>query len=160
MMARVPRPGLPAAGYAALVDILIATMGIFIVVFTQLQLDDAPRLVPARVDGLAICQAENDITLHRWQSGQEVITTVTLADLRSSIETLWPSGARLIIGMTQSCAYSPSAGELWELETAIRRVTQAGANYLADIFPVSAESAGASSVEELRARWRAGMALE
>lgn len=160
-MRAIPQ-ALPNAGYAALVDILIATMGIFIVVFTQLQLDDAPQLVPMPVDGVVICTGDEPVLLYSWQDGQETVSPVAMDALQAKIESTWSDGARLLVGMTEGCAYSRvSAEKLWLLETAIRQgVAQDSGSYLIEIAPLSGDRTGPSSQADLLDRWRAVMSKE
>ena len=160
-MRTVPQ-ALPNVGYAALVDILIATMGIFIVVFTQLQLDDAPPLVPMPVDGVVICTGDEPVSLYFWQDGQETVSLVAVDALQAKIESTWSNGARLLIGMTEGCAYSSvTAEKLWLLETSIRQgVAQDSGSFLIEIAPLSGEKIGPSSQVDLLERWRAVMPQE
>lgn len=146
-----------AASYAALVDILLATMGIFVVVFTQLHLEDTPRLVPLEVDGLILCQGAGRVEVFDAVQADIRNTASTVAQLSQTIQAVWPTGARLMVALTADCAWSDAARNVWALETDIRRIETSGARYLVELVPLSSAPQGPGSFEALFARWKQGI---
>lgn len=149
------RAALSASSYAVLVDILLATMGIFIVVFTQLQLEDTPELVPLEVDGLAICETAEQIELYDHVDGKERKRNVDVSEFSDLVREAWPSGARIFVLISQDCAYSSWSPEFWRIESDIRRLDEVGANYLLEIVPVKSEGETIGSIAETLKKWRA-----
>lgn len=147
-----------AGSYAALVDILLATMGIFVVVFTQLHLNDAPRLQPAPVDGLIVCSDPAQLTLHHHADGSFVTQDATIVTVVAAITGKWPQGARIMIALSRACATGTQGQDLWGIETRIRRLEDMRASYVIELVPVSDTTEGLGSVADLEARWRSNFA--
>ncbi len=144
-----------AGSYAALVDILLATMGIFVVVFAQLHLEDAPSLQPTPVDGIVQCVAGEDVVVHHYESGTFGSTPVGIDAAETALTDIWPRGARLLVTMSQECALSERGQSLWGLETRIRRLKDMRASYVIEVVPVSEAADGPGSFFDLELRWRA-----
>jgi hypothetical protein len=150
-----------AGSYAALVDILLATMGIFVVVFAQLHLEDAPRLQPTPVDGIVQCVAGEDVVVHHHESGGTFRSTPVRIDAaETALTETWPRGARLLVTMSQECALSEHGQSLWGLETRIRRLKDMRASYVIEVVPVSEAAEGPGSFSDLEVRWRANFVAD
>jgi hypothetical protein len=140
--------------YAALVDILLATVGIFIVVFAQLQIDDSPRLVQRPIDGIAICTGVDTFEVYDAMSGTERVTTSSFRALSDEIQRLWPDGASIMVGVLLPCAISRSVQNLWQLETDIRRLENMSRSYRIEVVPLTDAQTGTGSLGRILDRWR------
>lgn len=98
--------GMPSM--AALVDILMATMGIFVIVFALQEVVDAPTRRPAPYDVLVICRDDGTVAAH--QSGQAAPTLTEPAGFAALLPGLAPEGGRFLVALSAGCAVPPTGG--------------------------------------------------
>ncbi|WP_273523273.1 hypothetical protein [Rhodosalinus sediminis] len=146
------RAGALHLGYAALVDILLATMGIFVVVFAMQTLSDVRERVPAPVDGLVFCHGgAQGVRLLSMQAGQEVETRGSAGpDLADRIRRVWPDGGRIWVAVGRECALSDAMNAVRDAERDLRRLGDASAPYVLEIAPLPS-----GGEDALMSRWRA-----
>lgn len=91
-----------AAQYTALVDILFATVGVFVIVFALQDLDPPQPLQPAPYDHLIICEGQGAIG-YLGRNGQEAIA-LRPADIASGrLESLLAGGGRVLVALSSDC---------------------------------------------------------
>ena len=141
-------------GYTALVDILLATLGIFIVVFALQSKITEQTLMPAITDGLVICTETNEqpeALLVSMKAGSELgIRSPVDGSLASKIRKTWPEGGRLWVAISRECAFGHGMGFLRDAEQELRRLGDASAPYVLTLAPLAPGAA-----DDLIARWRA-----
>lgn len=143
-------------GLTALVDILMATIGVFIIVFALQKLDDTPVRFPAPYDVLVICRDPGTVAFHRRQ--QETLL-IDPTELRALLERTTPDGGRFLVGITPGCAVpdgkgsTPSQQLINAFEAANKVVRdKADALHLYDLAPVGGDD---FDEQALLAKWRA-----
>lgn len=145
----------PQVVYASLVDILMATIGIFLVVFALQDPDATPvTRVPAPVEALIHCETGPDgpvLSLITHRDGVETHSPVTApGGLTAQVRTALPEGARLWAVLDAGCAVGPAMDSLREAERALRRMADDAPAHVIEIVPATSDGwAGILS------RWRA-----
>ena len=119
------------AQYTALVDIMFATIGVFVIVFVLQDLETPSDLKPARYDALVVCGADQRISLYTGSGESPPATARSFAP--EEIETLLAEAlagqGRILVALGREChearnGASPPGDELRELER--RLGTRAG----------------------------------
>lgn len=136
---------IPAPGQAALVDLLLATIGIFVIVFALQELQRPDDLQPAPVDGVILCQGESLTAFSRGRAAQPI----SGAELVQDIARLWPQGGRLWVAMDEACAFDGARADLLASEDGLAEISGA-ATWVLEIAPLAP---GAEA--DLLARWEA-----
>jgi len=99
---------IPRSGYAALVDIMLATIGIFVIVFVLQDLSPPQALQPAAVDGVVICAVES-LVLHR--AGMEPLPIGT-RDIAAPLIEAFSLGGRIWVAIEAQCAFEGGMAEV------------------------------------------------
>ena len=100
-------PGLPAL--TSLVDILMATIGIFVIVFALQEVVSTPPLVPAPYDALAFCRDAGTVAIYSDdKSGGPSV--VSVEGFTTALNRLVPNGGRLMLGVTRACVQADAKG--------------------------------------------------
>lgn len=136
---------IPAPGKAALVDLLLATIGIFVIVFALQELQHPDDLQPAPVEGVILCQGQSLTAFSRGRTAQPVTT----ANLVQDISRLWPQGGRLWVAMDESCAFDGARADLLASEDGLADLSGA-ATWVLEIAPL-----GPGAEADLLSRWEA-----
>ena len=157
---RVSRSISHRAQYTALVDILFATIGVFVIVFALQDLDPPQVLQPAPYDHLIVCDADGGLThaaaATRGANDAPPITrTVAPDDLAKALA----SGGRVLIALDAACMADTGgksmAARLREVEEDLSdRVATATSPLI--LFEFAPLGAGEVRAEALRARFLSG----
>ena len=99
---RLPRTIRYGSQYTALVDILFATIGIFVIVFALQELETPPQLRPAPYDALVLCGPDQIIRLHRNGSPPAEFSA---RDVAGPLSAALEGGGRVLIGLAAQCTY-------------------------------------------------------
>lgn len=90
------------AQYTALVDILFATIGVFVIVFALQDPVPPQDLQPAPYDHLLLCEDSGAVTHHLAES--EEVTTLSMDDLRGSARLdVLAAGGRILVALAPAC---------------------------------------------------------
>ncbi|WP_333713905.1 hypothetical protein [Yoonia sp.] len=151
---RVSRSISHAAQYTALVDILFATIGVFVIVFALQDLDPPQPLQPAPYDHLITCEGQ-DALGYLGGDGQEAID-LRPADIRSGrLETLLAGGGRVLVALGSGCLIpgdGPAiARQLRDLEETLndRPATDTSPLILFEFAPLGLDDTGADAIRSL-----------
>lgn len=136
---------IPSPGHSALVDLLLATIGIFVIVFALQELQRPDDLQPAPVDGVILCHDQR-LTAFTRQSAPK---TIAVGSLVQEIARLWPQGGRLWVAMDELCAFDGARAALLASEDELAELSGA-ATWVLEIAPLAAGEEAA-----LLARWEA-----
>lgn len=148
---RVSRGIVHVAQYTALVDILFATIGVFVIVFALQDLDPPQPLQPAPYDHLIICEGQGEIG-YLDRDGHEAIE-LHPADIGSGrLETLLAHGGRVLVALTSDCLL-PDGGpevarQLRDLEETLndRPATDTSSLILFEFAPLGFGDTGADAI--------------
>lgn len=148
---RVSRSISHAAQYTALVDILFATIGVFVIVFALQDLDPPQPLQPAYYDHLIICEGQGALG-YLGRDGQEA-TELPTADIGSGrLETLLAGGGHVLVAFDSVCLLPGDgpgvARQLRDLEEALndRPVTDTSPLILFEFAPMGLDDTGADAI--------------
>lgn len=109
------------AQYTALVDILFATIGVFVIVFALQDLDPPQELQPAPFDHLIVCDDDRSLTYTSAATGEDV--SLRLADIDAGLPGGQLSGGgRVLVALSGACV-SPLDGA--DIPTALRDLEDA-----------------------------------
>jgi hypothetical protein len=146
------------AQYTALVDLLCATIGIFVIVFALQDLEPPQTLQPAPYDHLVICDAGRALTYNGRNTDQAVVlSSDNLANGRLIQELA--GGGRVLIALAGDCLVQddgPSiATQLRDIEEDLsdRPATDASPLTLFEFSPLGEDDNGA---DVIRARFLLG----
>lgn len=149
------------AQYTALVDILFATIGIFVIVFALQDLDPPQELLSAPYNHLIMCGAERQLTFTSAATG--ATSDFTPDDLDAGmVEERLVGGGRVLVALSGDCLVGdggPSvAAALRAIETTLseRKTTALTPITLFEFAPLGEDDAGP---EALLARFLSGAAL-
>ena len=99
-----------AGGFTSLIDILLATIGIFLIVFTVQSVSHAQRLQPAPYDGIISCDAEADVALDlKLPDGTLTHSDLAKGTLIAALRDLLKNGGRFLIALDPLCLIDESA---------------------------------------------------
>lgn len=132
-------------GTSALVDLLLSTIGIFVIVFALQELQRPDDLQPAPVDGVILCQGQT-LTAFTRDSAPGVIAVDNLVP---EITRLWPQGGRLWVAMDELCAFDGARAAVLATEDSLAELSGA-ATWVLEIAPL-----GQGQEAALLARWEA-----
>ncbi|MGX0905121.1 hypothetical protein ACSSV8_003715 [Roseovarius sp. MBR-79] len=90
-----------AGQFTALVDILFATIGIFVIVFALQELVTTSELKPAPYDALILCDPDRTIRLYRKTGEAEEFSS---RDISGPLSAAVEGSGRALIGLAQECA--------------------------------------------------------
>jgi len=90
-----------AGQFTALVDILFATIGIFVIVFALQELATPSVLRPAPYDALVLCGSDRIVRLHRM-TGE--VQEFGPRDIAGPLSEAVEGRGRVLIGLSQECA--------------------------------------------------------
>lgn len=98
-----------ASGFAPLIDILMASIGIYIVIFVFQEFEDNPTLHKARYDGIVFCQSPNaaEIYLEPDAAGE----SVAYEALEGYLASETPEGGQFLFAKGDGC-YEAGDGEV------------------------------------------------
>ena len=120
-----------AAQFTALVDILFATIGIFVIVFVLQDLETPSDLKPSRYDALVTCGAGQQISLYLASDGlsPEPARIFVPEEIDGLLAEALAGRGRILVALGSACleardGASPPGDELRELER--RLGTRAG----------------------------------
>jgi hypothetical protein len=99
----------------SLVDVLMATIGIFVIVFALQEIVETPSLVPAPYDALAFCRDAETVALYRSaEAGPDAAGAARVAmgigPFEEQLEHLFPKGGRLMLGVSTACLQAMADG--------------------------------------------------
>lgn len=97
-----------AGQYTALVDILFATIGIFVIVFALQELDPQVDLVPAPYDKVLICGADRVLRLHDKDAADPV--SFSPSEIVSDLQDRLQTGGRVLVGLSAECMIDADDG--------------------------------------------------
>lgn len=103
-----PKAVQKAGQYTALVDILFATIGIFVIVFALQELDPQVDLVPAPYDKVLICGADRVLRLHEKGVGDPV--SFGPREIASDLQNRLQAGGRVLVGLSAECMIDAGDG--------------------------------------------------
>lgn len=95
------QPEQPVIVMTSLVDVMLATIGIFVIVFALQEVSRPTVRVPAPFDGAILCDANGAYSLHDLDGGSQPLAR---ADLAASLAVIVPDGGRFLVGITPGCA--------------------------------------------------------
>lgn len=95
------QPPTPNAGMTSLVDVLLSTIGIFVIIFALQEIARPTDRVPGSFDGAILCDDEGRYILHNLDGATE---TLDISDLAGSLGALVPAGGRFLVGISAGCA--------------------------------------------------------
>lgn len=101
-------------GLMPLVDILFATLGVFVIVLTTQELLESVPKVEVPADAVVICADENNLTLAL--AGVEARQTLSVQTLGAGIAEALPKGGNIVIGIEDGCLSGQSSAFL-KIET-------------------------------------------
>jgi hypothetical protein len=105
-----PKAELSMGGFTALVDILLATIGIFVIVFAMQSVAEVQRLQPAPYDGIISCDAKERIALDlRGPDGAVKRTDLPTGDILPVLRMLLADGGRFLVASDPLCLINASA---------------------------------------------------
>ena len=85
----------------SLVDVLLSTIGIFVIIFALQEIAKPTDRVPAAFDGAILCDDEGRYVMHPF-AGES--TVLDADDLAASLGTAVPEGGRFLIAISAGCA--------------------------------------------------------
>lgn len=91
----------PVIVMTSLVDIMLATIGIFVIVYALQEIAPPTTRVPAPFDGAILCNAEGQYSFHDLEGGSQAMART---DLAASLARIAPVGGRFLIGIAPGCA--------------------------------------------------------
>lgn len=97
-----------AGQYTALVDILFATIGIFVIVFALQELKPPVELRPASYDAVLVCDSDRALRLYRADEQEPV--NYGLRAIGSDLQDELGAGGRVLIALTTECTTDPGDG--------------------------------------------------
>ena len=156
---RVSRSISHRAQYTALVDILFATIGVFVIVFALQDLDPPQVLQPAPYDHLIVCGADGQLTHTAAPTDADAAPPDTRAIAPGDVTDVLAPGGRVLIALDAACMAEVNgksmATRLREVEEDLsdRIATATSPLTLFEFAPLGDGDAGA---EALRARFLAG----
>lgn len=142
-----------AGGLMPLVDILFATLGVFVIVLaTQEIFEDIPK-VEVAADAAILCNGPED--LHVVLAGERNTLAVAFESLSATLSDLMPTGGAIIVGITDNCLIgTPSAfSRLISLDDALAVISEENAFFRMRFVPVGV---GAYSTDALVAAMSGG----
>lgn len=105
-----PKSDLSSGDFTSLVDILLATIGIFVIVFAMQSVTEVQRLQPAPYDGIISCDAEERIALDlRGPDGTAMRSDLPKGDILPVLRKLLVDGGRFIVASDPLCLINASA---------------------------------------------------
>lgn len=117
-----------AGQYTALVDILFATIGIFVIVFALQELEPPVELLPAPYDAVLICDSDRALRLYR--DGEQEPVDYDRRAISSDLQNELGAGGRVLIALTAECTTDPGDGIVVEdkLRALERKLTERNAD--------------------------------
>lgn len=94
--------------FTALVDILFATIGIFVIVFALQDIDPPVTLLPAPYDAIAVCGTDRVTTLYRDPKTEP--ERFGPRDIRTGLAEALSKGGRILIAITGACTVDDGDG--------------------------------------------------
>lgn len=123
-----PRAVQKAGQYTALVDILFATIGIFVIVFALQELEPKVDLVPAPYDKVLICGADRVLRLHE----KDAVDPLSFGprEIASELRERLQLGGRVLVGLSAECMIDAGDGVVLvdRLRDMERQLTERGAD--------------------------------
>lgn len=141
------------AQYTALVDILFATIGVFVIVFVLQDLDPPEQLQPAPYDHLIICDTGRELSYSSAQSAEAI--DLERNDLGSGrLRDLLSGGGRVLIALAPDCIREDDGGgiasALRDLENDLsdRPATDLSPLTLFEFAPLGQDENGAEAIRQ------------
>jgi len=108
MSSRALRSIQKAGQFTALVDILFATIGIFVIVFALQDLDPPVDLLPAPYDAVVTCAEDRNLRFFRAEAeGPQIFGPRDIArDLRDVLD----EGGRILVALSANCVIDTGDG--------------------------------------------------
>lgn len=97
-----------AGQFTALVDILFATIGIFVIVFALQELDPPVDLLPAPYDSALVCG--DDRALRLYARGAEQPHNINIRSMERDLTDLLQRGGRVLVALSADCMRDPGDG--------------------------------------------------
>jgi hypothetical protein len=149
------RPDLSSGGFMSLVDILLATIGIFLIVFAMQSLAEVRRLQPAPYDGIISCDAEERITLDlRGPGGTMTRSDLPKGDILPLFRALLSDGGRFLVASDPLClidsAADSAASQLARLDGELSLLADPDTTHQFEYVPLGPAP---DDIAGLRRRW-------
>lgn len=141
------------AQYTALVDILFATIGVFVIVFALQDLDPPQALQPAPYDHLIVCEAP-DALAYLGRDGQDPIPLGASDIGTDRLAVLLAGGGRVLVALAPDCLSSATppdiANRLRDLEEVLndRPATDTSPLILFEFAPLGIDDLGADAIRQ------------
>lgn len=94
------------AGMTSLVDILLSTIGVFVIVFALQEISEPTARVPAAFDGAILCDADGRYTAFDLNGGSAALPEASMA---AALRAFAAEGGRFLIAITPGCAEAKTA---------------------------------------------------
>ena len=94
-------PEQQGGGMTSLVDVLLSTIGIFVIIFALQEIVVPTERAPAPFDGAIVCDDVGAYTAHDLQGRSHLLDT---KDLAKAMTEFAPEGGRFLLGITPGCA--------------------------------------------------------
>jgi len=91
----------PAIVMTSLVDIMLATIGIFVIVFALQEISRPSERVPAPFEGAILCDVHGDYSFYGLDGRSYPLKR---SDLVASLMAMQPNGGRFLVGIAPGCA--------------------------------------------------------
>ncbi|MCF2872049.1 hypothetical protein L0664_13320 [Octadecabacter sp. G9-8] len=155
---RISRTISHGASYTALVDILFATIGVFVIVFALQDVQPPQDLQPAPYAHLVLC--EQGQVLSYLSAGSDTVTSLAIDDLDNGrLEERLMQGGRVLVALAGDCVRKDGANSiatlLTKLETTLSARPATGAAPLT-LFEFSPLGQGEMGADVLRQRFLDG----
>lgn len=148
-----------AAQYTALVDILFATIGVFVIVFALQDLAQPQDLQPAPYDHLILCDGTGTLTYHGPDPAAAPLPLDARAQPSAALKARLEAGGRILVSLAAPCLQQAKgeslASRLHRLEEDLseRESTETPPLTLFEFAPLAADPEAAG---DLLQRFRAG----
>tara|TARA_B100000497_G_C7495084_1_gene302705 strand:- start:231 stop:713 length:483 start_codon:yes stop_codon:yes gene_type:complete len=137
-----------AGKFTALVDILFATIGIFVIVFALQELDPHSNLLPSPYDKVLVCSDDRSLRLYQRTAPDPII--FTQLDFTEDLQENLKQGGRILVALSKECMIDTGNGVVvWDrLRDIERKLTertsgQASRMLLIEFAPLAANEEAA-----------------
>ena len=150
----------PAGGFAALVDILLASIGIFVIIFALQEIVEEVPLEPLDYSALVLCDGQTSLSL---ALPEETVAVESISVLSGLLAERLPDGGAIFFGLALPCqtqAARPGvsfAMALREEREALVAMNEAAPVHLFEVGPIMADEGAA---EAFATSWRSGGRLQ
>ena len=97
-----------AGQYTALVDILFATIGIFVIVFALQEIKPEVDLVPAPYDMVLVCRSDRNLRLYERQIPEPI--TFAPREIADDLRERLKVGGRVLVAISAECMIDTGDG--------------------------------------------------